>query len=56
MMPTGARWEVALPGSAAHGTTVDRAGEMANQVVLFNIKLVTVGPVVAAPPPAPPRN
>lgn len=56
MMPTGARWEVVLPGSAAHGTTVDRAGEMANQVVLFNIKLVTVGPVVAAPPPAPPRN
>jgi peptidylprolyl isomerase len=56
MMPTGARWEVVLPGSAAHGTTVERAGEMANQVVLFNIKLVTVGPVVAAPPPAPPRN
>ena len=58
MMPTGARWEVVLPGSAAHGTTVDRAGEMANQVVMFNIKLVTVGPVVPAPaqPPAPPRN
>lgn len=56
MMPTGARWEVVLPGSAAHGTTVDRAGEMANQVVLFNIKLVTVGPVVPAPAPAQPRN
>lgn len=56
MMPTGARWEVVLPGSAAHGTTVERAGEMANQVVLFNIKLVTVGPVVPAPTPPPPRN
>ena len=59
MMPTGARWEVALPGSAAHGTTVDRAGEMANQVVIFNIKLVTVGPVLPAPaqqPAQPPRN
>jgi len=50
MMPAGARWEVVLPGSAAHGTTVDRAGEMANQVVIFNIKLTNVGPVVAAPP------
>jgi peptidylprolyl isomerase len=56
MMPTGARWEVVLPGSAAHGTTVDRAGEMANQVVVFNIKLVTVGPVMPAPSPAQPRN
>ncbi len=59
MMPTGARWEVALPGSAAHGTTVDRAGEMANQVVIFNIKLVIVGPVLPAPaqqPAQPPRN
>jgi peptidylprolyl isomerase len=56
MMPTGARWEVVLPGSAAHGTTIDRAGEMANQVVVFNIKLVTVGPVVPAPAPAQPRN
>jgi peptidylprolyl isomerase len=58
MMPTGARWDVVLPASAAHGTSVERAGEMANQVVLFNIKLVTVGPVVPAPaaPPAPPRN
>ncbi len=59
LMPTGARWEVVLPGSAAHGTAVERAGEMANQVVIFNIKLTNVGPVVAAPapPPAqPPRN
>jgi peptidylprolyl isomerase len=56
MMPTGARWEVVLPGSAAHGTTIDRAGEMANQVVIFNIKLATVGPVTPAPTPAPPRN
>ncbi len=59
LMPAGARWEVVLPGSAAHGTTVDRAGEMANQVVIFNIKLTNVGPVVAAPqqqPQQPPRN
>lgn len=58
MMPTGARWDVVLPASAAHGTSVERAGEMANQVVLFNIKLATVGPVVPAPAaaPAPPRN
>lgn len=61
MMPTGARWEVALPGSAAHGTTIERAREMANQVVIFNIKLLSVGPVLPAPgsqpaQPAPPRN
>jgi peptidylprolyl isomerase len=58
MMPTGARWDVVLPASVAHGTSVERAGEMANQVVLFNIKLATVGPVVPAPAaaPAPPRN
>lgn len=59
LMPTGARWEVVLPGTAAHGTTVDRAGEMANQVVIFNIKLTNVGPVVAAPaqqPQQPPGN
>lgn len=48
-MPAGARWEVVIPGSQAHGTTVERAGEMANQVLVFNIRLVSVGPVVAAP-------
>lgn len=53
MMPTGARWDVVLPGTAAHGTTIERAGEMANQVVLFNIKLVSVGPVLPAPTPQP---
>lgn len=49
LMPMGARWEVVLPGSAAFGGNIDTAGEMANQVVMFNIKLVTVGPVVPAP-------
>ncbi len=48
-MPAGARWEVVMPGSAAYGTTVERAGEMANQVVIFNIKLIKVGPVLPAP-------
>jgi len=53
MMPAGSRWEVALPGSAAYGTTVERAGRMANQVLIFNIKLLSVGPVLPAPAPAP---
>ena len=48
-MPSGARWEVAIPGKLAHGDSIEKAGPMANQVVLFNIKLVNVGPVVAAP-------
>lgn len=48
-MPAGARWEVVIPGSAAYGTSIDQAREMANQLVIFNIKLVSVGPVVAAP-------
>lgn len=59
MMPSGARWEVALPGSAAHGTSIERAREMANQVLIFDIKLLSVGPVLPAPrpaPAAPPRN
>ncbi len=41
MMPTGARWEVVMPGTAAYGTTID-AGEMANQAVVFDVKLVSV--------------
>jgi peptidylprolyl isomerase len=41
MMPTGARWEVVMPGSAAYGTTIE-AGEMANQAVVFDVKLVSV--------------
>jgi len=49
IMPTGARWEVVLPGNAAHGSSIERAGEMANQVVIFNIKLIKVGPVLPAP-------
>ena len=50
MMPQGARWEVAMPGSAAHGTSVERAGPMANQVLIFDVRLVTVGPVLPASP------
>lgn len=49
MMPAGSRWEVVMPGSAALGTTVERAGEMANQVMIFNIKLISVGPALPAP-------
>lgn len=49
LMPAGSRWEVMMPGAAAHGTSIDRAGEMANQVIIFNIKLSSVGPVTAAP-------
>jgi peptidylprolyl isomerase len=41
MMPTGARWEVVMPGSAAYGTTID-AADMANQAVVFDVKLVSV--------------
>ncbi len=49
MMSNGARWEVVLPASAAHGTSIERAGPMANQVLIFDIKLLSVGPVVPAP-------
>jgi peptidylprolyl isomerase len=54
MMPAGARWEVALPGSAAYGTSVERSGRMANQALIFDIKLLSVGPVLPAPSAAPP--
>ena len=40
-MPTGARWEVVLPGDKAYGTTI-QAGRMANQAVVFDVKLVGV--------------
>ena len=40
-MPTGARWEILLPGDKAYGTDM-RAGRMANQAVLFDVKLVGV--------------
>jgi FKBP-type peptidyl-prolyl cis-trans isomerase len=46
-MRAGARWEVVLPGNTAHGTSIESAGEMANQVVIIDIKLRSVGPVVA---------
>ncbi len=54
MMPNGARWEVVLPASAAHGTSIERAGPMANQVLIFDIKLLSVGPVL--PPPQRPAG
>lgn len=40
-MPAGARWEVVLPGDKAYGTDM-RAGRMANQAVVFDVKLVAV--------------
>lgn len=40
-MPAGARWEVVLPGDKAYGTTI-QAGRMANQAVVFDVKLVSV--------------
>ena len=40
-MPAGARWEVVLPGDKAYGTDM-RAGRMANQAVVFDVKLVSV--------------
>lgn len=49
MMPAGARWELAMPGSLGYGDSIERAGEMAHQAILFNVKLVSVGPDVAAP-------
>lgn len=47
LMPTGARWNVVIPGKQAHGESVEQVGEMASQVVIFNIKLVSVGPAAA---------
>lgn len=49
LMPAGSRWELAIPGSQAHGTSIERAGEMANQAFIFDITLNSVGAVVAAP-------
>ena len=40
-MPTGSRWEVVIPGDKAYGTTI-QAGRMANQAVVFDVKLVSV--------------
>ena len=40
-MPTGARWEVVLPGDKAYGSTM-QAGRMANQAVTFDVKLLSV--------------
>jgi len=40
-MPTGARWEIVLPGEKAYGSSPE-AGRMANQAVIFDVKLVSV--------------
>jgi len=40
-MPAGARWEIVLPGEKAYGSTID-VGRMANQAVIFDVKLVSV--------------
>lgn len=40
-MPAGSRWEIVLPGDKAYGTTI-QAGRMANQAVVFDVKLVSV--------------
>ncbi len=40
-MPAGARWEVVIPGAKAYGNDM-RAGRMANQAVVFDVKLVSV--------------
>jgi peptidylprolyl isomerase len=40
-MPAGSRWEVVLPGEKAYGSDM-RAGRMANQAVVFDVKLVSV--------------
>jgi len=40
-MPAGSRWEVVLPGDKAYGNDM-RAGRMANQAVVFDVKLVSV--------------
>lgn len=40
-MPAGSRWEVVLPGDKAYGSTM-QAGRMANQAVVFDVKLVSV--------------
>lgn len=40
-MPSGARWEVVLPGDKAYGNNI-QAGRLANQAVVFDITLVSV--------------
>src|SRR5690606_33972969 len=40
-MPAGARWEIVLPGDKAYGSTI-QACRMANQAVVFDVKLVSV--------------
>lgn len=47
LMSAGSRWEVALPAAQAHGTSIERAGNMAHQALVFDIRLLSVGP--AAP-------
>ncbi len=40
-MPAGSRWEVVLPGDKAYGSAM-QAGRMANQAVVFDVKLLSV--------------
>lgn len=40
-MKAGDRWEVVLPGNQAYGSDM-KAGRMANQAVVFDVKLVSV--------------
>jgi FKBP-type peptidyl-prolyl cis-trans isomerase len=40
-MPAGSRWEVVIPGDKAYGTNM-QAGRMANQAVVFDVKLLSV--------------
>lgn len=40
-MKAGDRWEVVLPGDKAYGSTI-QAGRMANQAVVFDVRLVSV--------------
>jgi peptidylprolyl isomerase len=46
-MSPGDRWEVALPGSQAYGDDIDQVRELAGQALVFNIKLLSVGPRLA---------
>jgi peptidylprolyl isomerase len=40
-MPAGSRGEVVIPGDKAYGTNM-QAGRMANQAVVFDVKLLSV--------------
>lgn len=46
LMPGGSRWELVLPGDQAHGSNFEQVMTMANQALIFDLKLLHVGPVV----------